>query len=356
MKTKRKLLYFTIPINMTILFSLILFSGCCNRYKIKSEDYTFPSLTGYPGGPGRKVYVVLPPGYDPSDNETKYPTIYALHGAGCGIDKIEELAKAIRDKSESLYSQGLIKKMLVVIPHAATNICDGENLKYGSFYRDSDTIGHFKTMILKELIDFIESDYQADGRREKRSIGGFSMGGYGAIMLAMESNTEPEWEHPFCTVSSHSGLLSLENAIQSLVDLPSDLPDCGADVIECIITEMEAAFSNGESLELNLETGDRNPAIWNLWMKNDPLTYLTRHEDALQNMAVYIDCGSNDELGFKTHAELFREKLAEFNLRHGFDIYDYNWTTEEWLNNLFSGHIFLNERIPMMLLTHSLAF
>jgi len=355
MKTRKKCQRARISLNIIIILSLIILTGC-NKYKIKGENYTFTSLTGYPGGAKRKVYVVLPPGYTASDEETEYPTIYLLHGAGCSIDEIKDIAKVVKDKSEFLYNQGLIKKMLVVIPHAATDICDGENLKYGSFYRDSDAIGHFKTMILNELITYIERDYNAISRRDKRSIGGFSMGGYGAFMLAMESSIEPGWEYQFCTVSSHSGLLSLEKAIETLVELPPEIKNWGAEIIECLIKEMEAAFSNGESLELDLNTGNKNPDVWNMWLDNDPLTYLTRHEDALRDMPVYIDCGVSDELGVKEHAELFHDKLLDLNLRHGFDVYKYDWTSEEWLKNILSGHFFLKERIPMLLLVHSLAF
>jgi S-formylglutathione hydrolase FrmB len=181
-------------------------------------------------------------------------------------------------------------------------------------------------------------------------------------MLAMESNVESAElgeKGKFSTVSSHSGLLSLEIAIITLANLP-DMPDWVMEIIECLVIQMEAAFSNGASINLDIGSGsidDIDLDVWAEWLNNDPLTYLTRNElTALQDIVVYVDCGKSDELGFKEHAERFHEKLQELDFRHGFDIYEYPWTPEEWLNNLLSGHLFLKERIPVMLLFHSFVF
>ncbi len=71
------------------------------------------------------------------------------------------------------------------------------------FYTDSATepAGAFETFILRDLIGFIDRTFRTRAERAGRVIGGLSMGGFGAIKLALK------YPEVFCAAASHSGAL-----------------------------------------------------------------------------------------------------------------------------------------------------
>lgn len=118
--------------------------------------------------------VYLPRGYDDEENKDKtYPVIYLLHGAyGNHRNLVERFPiQAILDQ---LIEEGKLEEVIVVFP-------DGFN----SYYIDGPGVD-METAIINDLIPTIESLYRADGSREKRVIGGISMGGYGAARFALK--------------------------------------------------------------------------------------------------------------------------------------------------------------------------
>ena len=72
------------------------------------------------------------------------------------------------------------------------------------WYSDSATepAGAFETFIVRDLVRFVDRTFRTRAERSGRVLGGLSMGGYGAIKLALK--------HPrlFCAAASHSGALS----------------------------------------------------------------------------------------------------------------------------------------------------
>ena len=71
------------------------------------------------------------------------------------------------------------------------------------FYTDSATepAGAFETFLLRDLIGFVDRTFQTRAERAGRVIAGLSMGGYGAIKLALK------FPDVFCAAASHSGAL-----------------------------------------------------------------------------------------------------------------------------------------------------
>lgn len=68
------------------------------------------------------------------------------------------------------------------------------------FYTDAKEGFAYESAIIKDLIPFIDSTFQTSG---KRGIGGLSMGGYGAIKLALK------YSEVFASAHSHSGALDV---------------------------------------------------------------------------------------------------------------------------------------------------
>jgi enterochelin esterase family protein len=119
--------------------------------------------------------VYLPPGYD--QEERSYLTIYLLHGYGGDHTNWVRLGDAAFT-ADSLIAEGAIPPVILVMP-------DGGN----SFYVDSDPttgFGAFETAIAQDLVAHIDGAYRTIRTRRGRMIAGLSMGGYGAIHLALK--------------------------------------------------------------------------------------------------------------------------------------------------------------------------
>jgi len=137
--------------------------------------------------------IYLPPGYD--DQERAYPTVYLLHGYG-GDDANWVRYGDAAMTADSLIAADAIPPMILVMP-------DGRN----SWWVDSDPesgFGPVETAFVQELIPEVDRAYRTIPLRRARMIGGLSMGGYGAVHLALA--------HPdlFGAAASMSGALSPE--------------------------------------------------------------------------------------------------------------------------------------------------
>ena len=113
-----------------------------------------------------------------------FPVWYLLHGLS------DDHTAWTRRTNLERYVEGL--PLIVVMP-------DGGR----GFYTDSATepAGAFETFLLRDLIGFVDRTFQTRAERSGRVVAGLSMGGYGAIKLALK--------HPetFCAAASHSGAL-----------------------------------------------------------------------------------------------------------------------------------------------------
>ena len=121
---------------------------------------------------GYNIY--LPPGYDKSNE--KYPVTFHLHGwTGDESSEIWTLEKVYK-----------ARQAITVFPNSSPVIENFENLPVES-------------MIISDLIPYINSEYSTDTARENRSISGFSMGGGAALYYAAK--------HPdlFSSVTAYAG-------------------------------------------------------------------------------------------------------------------------------------------------------
>lgn len=114
-----------------------------------------------------KVSVVLPEGYNPRA-ALSYPTVYLLNGHGGNHASWPELV--------NLDSLATLHNMIFVCP-------GGMN----SWYFDSpaDPSMQMESYIVGDLIPFIDSNYRTIPRSDRRAISGLSMGGHGALWIAL---------------------------------------------------------------------------------------------------------------------------------------------------------------------------
>lgn len=117
--------------------------------------------------------VYLPPDYD-VDTSARYPVLYMLHGLG-GDHVIEWRAYGLFDTAESLIRAGRIEPLIIVLP-------EGEDGYWMDHAGDGPAWG---TYVARDVVDEIDAHFRTIPRAEARAVGGNSMGGHGAIQLAM---------------------------------------------------------------------------------------------------------------------------------------------------------------------------
>ena len=112
-----------------------------------------------------------------------YPVFYLLHGLS------DDHTIWARRTSIERYVAGL--PLIVVMP-------DG----FRGFYTNHENGPAYATYMAEELPAFVERTFHARTDRAGRCIGGLSMGGYGAMRLALG------YPEVYCSANSHSGALA----------------------------------------------------------------------------------------------------------------------------------------------------
>lgn len=116
-----------------------------------------------------KCVVIKPDGY--KNDTTHFPVIYLLHGwSGNYADWV-------------LTDPGLLS---AVDKNGVIAVCPDGN--YDSWYLNSpvDTSMKYETNVALEIPDFIDAHYKTIANRKARAITGLSMGGHGALYLALK--------------------------------------------------------------------------------------------------------------------------------------------------------------------------
>lgn len=138
---------------------------------------------------GYNVY--LPADY--AQSKRRYPVVYFLHGAGG------------TESSDVGGFSGLIRQE-VQAKHIPAVICVFPNGGMSGYRDHPEQKIMGETLIIKELLPLIDKKYRTIATREGRAICGFSMGGGGAIRLALA--------HPdlFCAAASWAAALGSRDA------------------------------------------------------------------------------------------------------------------------------------------------
>jgi putative tributyrin esterase len=162
-------------------------------------------------GTEKHYLVYLPPSYG-LDTTRRYPVAYYLHGLD-GDETNWVKQGNLNAAMDSLIALG-VPEMIVVMP-------DGDD----SWYTTWNTMGdydacvadtvrsepagsycvrwpHYDDYMAHDLVLHVDSAYRTIGDRAHRAIAGLSMGGYGAVALALQ------YPDVWSAAASHSGVLS----------------------------------------------------------------------------------------------------------------------------------------------------
>ncbi len=210
----------------------------------------------------------------------RYPVLYFLHGLG--------------DNEQTLFNSGgwtllddlrqrhTIGDFLIVAPEG----------RRGFYINSADGSVRYSDFFLQEFIPLIESKYRVSSGRKNRAISGISMGGYGALRFAF---SHPEM---FSAVSAQSAALITES------------PE-----------ELDSAARSGAPLGKVLAAVFGNPINVSHWKNNSPSVLAQRNAAALRKMAIYFNCGQDDNYGFEKGAAALHDQLQKEGVKHEYRAY-----------------------------------
>ena len=241
--------------------------------------------------------VQLPAHYaEPKDSHgqlARYPVLYFLHGLG---DNEQTLFKTGGwTLIEDLRERQKISNFLIVAPEGRT-----------SFYINSvDGKDRYSDFFLQEFMPFIEKKYRVKPGRAGRAIGGISMGGFGALRMAFA------YPRLFSSVSAQSPAL--------ILDSPQNI---------------NAAARSGSPVVRALTGVFGNPIDVAHWQANNPFVLAKKNRELLRGLAIYFNCGQNDDYGFEKGAAALDKQLTEEHIRHEYHSYSGDHSLPYFLSHL----------------------
>jgi S-formylglutathione hydrolase FrmB len=131
-------------------------------------------------GQKKPFLVYLPPSYNTSQGQTKhYPVLYLLHGAP-GSDSDWFTGGKADQSADTLIALGKIPELIMVLPDG--NGRPGQSSEWGNSY---DHQQNMETYVAHDLVQYVDAKYRTIAQSVYRGIGGNSMGGFGAMNIAI---------------------------------------------------------------------------------------------------------------------------------------------------------------------------
>ena len=219
--------------------------------RVEFGELTSSSLSGK-----RAAYsIFLPPSYEGSSE--RFPAVYFLHGlfndhSSWTMDHHGSIPTLI----DGLMTEGSLPEMVLVFP-------DGGRSFYTNYH---DGSADYEELIVTELPAFIEKSYRVAPEPAKRAIAGTSMGGYGALKIAMR------FPERYVAVAAHSPIVF---PIKNPLDVP------------------ESARSGRyyEYLSSIFKTVYGDPFDQAYFDENNPIELASKELDGL---SIYFDYGTAD--------------------------------------------------------------
>jgi S-formylglutathione hydrolase FrmB len=268
------------------------------------------------------VSVYLPPSYK-ANKARRYPVVYLLHGYN-GTDALwysdPKHYIVVPNVADSAINAGTAREMIIVTPDAHT-------LFAGSFYSNSVTTGDWEDFVAHDLVSYIDSHYRTLRTAASRGLAGHSMGGYGALRIAMK--------HP--EIFSALYLMSPGPLGGWLPGTPEEMAQVEAvktvDDFRALNSSLRgrvaaaAAWAPNPNnpplyLDLPVRDGQLVPEVMNKFVANQPLAMIDQYVANLRKFqAIGFDAGAQDPV-IAANLKLLDGILANYNIAHQFEIYE----------------------------------
>jgi S-formylglutathione hydrolase FrmB len=259
-------------------------------------------------GVDKDVVIYLPAGYD-AQPAKRWPVFYYLHGLGGNETnwvkhgKLDAAADALGlaailvmpDGDDSFYVDSAAK--------IDFDKCmkDGTGLFVPDAPHDRTCVHarRYETYIAKDLVGWVDGHYATIASREGRAIAGVSMGGFGAMELALRHPDE------FSAAASHSGALAL------LYDGPRPFAPGQTKLLSSV-------DDRGKGGPIGIWLGLVFGTDIATWKAHDIVELATVVGPG--KVALYFDCGTEDDFHLQDNTQYVHEALTAKHIEHDFFI------------------------------------
>ncbi len=250
-----------------------------------------------------KYSIILPQDYYSS--KKSYPVVYLLHGLGDNESSWLEYGQVSQVTDAAIKKHGIIP-MIYVMPQGFTN------------YYVNDYAGKFmyEDMFIQELVPFIDKQYRTVADNKHRATLGYSMGGFGALVLPLRN---PD-VFTVCVPLS----ISVRTDAQYMTEDASGWDEQWGRLFG-------AAGTTGES------------RITDHYKKHSPFHILTQPDlSKLKNIKIYIDNGDDEETLCRSNEEL-HILMRDRNFPHEFRVRNGGHEFQYWRDVLPNGLHFISD-------------
>ncbi len=286
-----------------------------NKGKVTTDTLYSKNLENDFGeNPKRAVSVYLPPGYN--NSKQRYPVIYFLHGFTGDNKMLTPMAEIL----DFAIATNKIRPFIMVIS-------DQKTTYDGSFYSNSQVFGNWEDFTAYDLVEYMDNNFRTIAKSESRGITGHSMGGYGALKIAMH--------HPeiFSSVYAISpGALAIvkeygpnSNTYKEFATA-KNLEELNKTYFGKVIMAFGRSWSPNPDnppfycdvpFEYNNDELVVNQTVMENWYKNMPFYMIDDYLTNLQKLkAIKLDWGRNAGERFTTQCEMFSQRLENAGIKH----------------------------------------
>lgn len=251
----------------------------------------------------KRFRVYLPAGYEKTSR--RYPVVYLLHGwgatedswIGSGLD-LPAFADRLALQAIVVMPDGDRSFFANSVSHADYDKCLRDESPSRNKAEPRETFcvraPRYEDYFVSDLVSHIDKTLRTIAKREARALAGESGGGLAAMHLAMRHKAL------FSIAAAHSAPLAL------LYEGPHPYERA-----KVRLRETFDSYPRGLSEPVEIFGTDLYR-----WRAHDPSSLADNLGDG--ELAIYFDCGDQDEIGFHDHALYFRDKLAARGVRHTF--------------------------------------
>jgi enterochelin esterase-like enzyme len=214
--------------------------------------------------------VYLPPDYETNPSR-RYPVLYMLHGAGGNYTEWSD--SFLPERLDQMIRDGEVPPLILVMPDDS-----GDGPTYWANWSNGGP--RWADYVIQDVVGAIDQRYRTLPTGSARAIGGLSMGGLGALHIAMR---RPD---VFGVVGAHSPSIRVE----------------------------------------------RDPTLWFLtgdnWNEHDPI-WLAQHAPDIEQVRIWLDAGDAD-IWLENISVLHRALLGR-GVPHEWHIFSGEHEAEYWI-------------------------
>jgi putative tributyrin esterase len=201
--------------------------------------------------------------------------LYMLHGVAG--DSSEWQSIGLLEAADRMITRGEIDPFLIVLPNGGAN-----------YWVNQATGARWADYVVDDVVQQVDRDYRTIDSPHSRAIGGLSMGGEGALRVAMQ--------HPdvFGIAAAHSPSLRTE--------------------FDQFAPELQTMFGDEES-----------------WRAATPL-WLVMDTDSAYDLTLSIDIGEDDP--WRPNAEVLHQRMVSRGIAHRFEVMPGEHAAEYWIDNV----------------------